>query len=85
MSTRHEVTTWADGFGTWHARVDTHESILSDVAAKLARSAITAELEQRETNLAPVRVALVSRTSCDGVLSSEYVETETEEQARNGS
>ncbi len=82
---RHEVTTWADGFGTWHARVDTHESILSIVAEPLALAAITAELEQRVNGLAPVQIRLASRTSCDGLLSSEYVETETEEQARNGS
>lgn len=45
------VTTWANGFGVWHARVP-----YTDDAAKLARSAIRTELRDRgETGRVRVR------------------------------
>lgn len=66
---RYDVTTYADGFGTWHAKV-LFEHTLSESDSRpefnldckwssirrAARSAINAELQARENNPAPVRI-----------------------------
>lgn len=70
------VHTWADGFGTWHARV-TQEGIANfEEAEKAARAAILAELEERENDVDAPRlsVRLVARAGQWGALESEYVE-----------
>lgn len=49
-----KVTTWADGFGIWHASVPLSGSRHKD--ALTARRAIIAELEQREAPYRAVRL-----------------------------
>lgn len=48
--TRPNVTTWANGFGVWHARVSRHAA--SPLIA--ARRALRDELQARESASAPV-------------------------------
>lgn len=76
------VHTWSDGFGIWHARVEEGGNVIGDstAAAALALSAIREALGEREGSSydpSTVSVRLSSRTSRDGVLSSEFVEVET--------
>lgn len=66
---RYDVTTYADGFGTWHAQV-AFEHTLSESdprsdfnldckwssIRRAARRAINRELQARENNPAPVRI-----------------------------
>lgn len=76
------VTTRADGFGIWHARVTEHGVGNAALARALALASIVAELEQREGaafDPAAVDVELVSRTSQRGELASEYVEVDPRE------
>ena len=53
-----DITTWADGYGLWHAKVPTGYD-----QGKVARRAILAELRQRGTvSASRVQVELIS---CD--------------------
>ena len=59
-----EVTTWADGFGVWHATVTTKTTITVGDAQRLARQAILDELRQRGTvDPDAVSIAWTSKTS----------------------
>lgn len=61
------ITTWADGYGLWHARVpNTADS------EQIAKHAIMSELCQRETNVSASRVSLQRVWSNPHVV--EYVE-----------
>ena len=65
------TTTWADGFGVWHASVPISGSPQRDVM--LARKAILAELEQRVRYLDPSRVH-VTREHVTNHGTAHYVE-----------
>ncbi|WP_433206755.1 hypothetical protein ACQP1G_20640 [Nocardia sp. CA-107356] len=56
-----QVSTWADGFGFWHAKVSVpYNAELPDTAVHdLARQAILAELTQRVSNLDRARMRAV--------------------------
>jgi hypothetical protein len=51
------VTTWADGFGVWHVRVD--RAVISPLI--VARGALRDELTARESLSAPVARAIYMR------------------------
>lgn len=83
-----DVSTWADSFGIWHARVTEGNNAVGDSAGAeaAARSAIIDELQQREgPKFAPesIGVKLVTRTSHDGLLESEFVEIDPREGSLN--
>lgn len=62
------VTTWADGFGRWHARI-IFPTVLGDVrqARQMARRAIRAELEAREVIGAGWRLRLAMTDPADAM------------------
>lgn len=62
-----DVTTWADGFGNWHAAIHVRRPDMADAPTieKIARTAIRRELDARQDR-APgyrVRVAPVDRVT----------------------
>lgn len=74
---RTTITTWADGFGTWHASIDERGVGHHETAEALALTAIREELRPREgpvANLDAMSVRLVNRTSQGKRLVTEFVE-----------
>ncbi|TCC19945.1 hypothetical protein [Kribbella sindirgiensis] len=72
-----KVSTWADGFGNWHALVTEQGIGDAQKAERRARYAIITELSMREgPKFDPERMTVrqVSRTSRDGELMTEFVE-----------
>lgn len=65
------VTTWADGYGNWHARIPANAYARP---ADAARRAITRELEARAPRTGVIGTVYVARvcTNTDG--STEYIE-----------
>lgn len=62
-------TTWADGYGIWHARV-----LSTPNARRLARELILSELYQRENNIARKRVKVERYAHMDGDAFEYYKE-----------
>lgn len=70
----HRVTTWADGFGVWHASVPTTDN--PNHAAHVARAAIKAELlarAPRGATLRPIRLIREEVASCGGAVTYKEV------------
>ena len=73
---RTTITTWADGFGTWHARVTQDGKTDHAATERFARVAIECELLAREPRLKleTLRVVEVLRAHSPDEMSSEWVE-----------
>lgn len=69
----NKVTTWADGFGRWHASVPLSDSRQRD--AMTARRAILAELEERYAPNFDPRNFSVTREHVTNHGTAIYVET----------
>lgn len=75
--TRPKVTTWADGFGIWHARVIGSPKLSTCVARRLARRAISEELTARAPrNAHAPRFGLASVTTLHSDTHATYVYSE---------
>lgn len=72
------VTTYADGFGCWHADVTIGGNRIGDdnAAHAMAESAIAAEILTRDSRAVLFGVTLTERVSRDGTLTYYYVETD---------
>lgn len=71
------VTTYADGFGCWHADVTIGGNRIGDdnAASAMANAAILADIRQRHQADMLHDVKLISRVSRDGTLTYYYVES----------
>ncbi|EWM19715.1 hypothetical protein [Kutzneria sp. 744] len=68
----HNVRTWADGFGRWHASVPLTDYAVAD--ANKARALIIAELTEREGPQFDPSAVHVTRTSVTGHGTAVYSE-----------
>ncbi|ACQ80764.1 hypothetical protein Bcav_2515 [Beutenbergia cavernae DSM 12333] len=70
------VETWADGYGTWHARV-TVPTAHAGYARGIARDAIDGEIATRQADAAPAcRVERLESTTAHGRTTAHYVEAD---------